>query len=188
MSKVVLAARDMNERRKHVTRLVAPLLIDRNRVEVRPIGSGQAYTLGVIPKGQSPASISSPDAVRVPTKVESIFLNYYEAWVSDAETGGYLLERAYMHIHHKRTKDAPDRQILCLHCDPLLEKKDPSFVYKRGPHLHIGGAAPNIDRSHISVCLNDPQQGGGDVASLTSTLQLAVTMIDREIFPLYRTK
>jgi hypothetical protein len=90
-----------------------------------------------------------------------------------------------MHVHLKRTNDAPDKQILCLHCDPHLEKNDASFQYKRGPHIHIGGATPNIDRSHVSVCLSDPNLGGLDLQAIMSTMKSAVAMINKEIFPSY---
>jgi hypothetical protein len=138
-------------------------------------------------KGQSPELVENADLIRVPTVVSGVFLNYYEIWVSDRASGEYVLDRAYMHIHLRKSDEAPDRQILCLHCDPQLDAQDQSFMYRRGPHLHVLGASPNIDRSHISVCLTDPQHGGADVYVLTQTLQLAVNMIKREIFPHYRT-
>src|SRR5262249_40897440 len=141
------------------------------------------YTIGVMNKGQAPAAVGDPNLIRIPTKVLGIFINYYEVWVSNRASDDYFLDRAYLHVHLKRTNEAPDRQILCLHCDPALEANDQSFVYRRGPHMHIMGASPNIDRSHIAVCLNDPQHGGADIGTLTESLQSAVTMIERELFP-----
>ncbi|WP_414473573.1 hypothetical protein [Microvirga sp. M2] len=185
MAGISLTERDLSNRRKDVIRLVAPLVADRNRIDARPVGAGQNHTLGVLPKGQAPAAVLSPDSIRVPTKVDGVFFNYYEVWILVPKTSDYLLERAYMHIHLKKTKDAPDRQLLCLHCDPLLKATDQSYVYKRGPHLHVGGAAPNIDRSHIAICLNDPQFGGADLQSLTQTFQAAIKMIEKEILPSY---
>jgi hypothetical protein len=186
MPNISLTARELHERRPAIIRLLAPLVADRGRIEIRRIGAGLTYTLGVLNKGQSPNLITDADLIRVPTLVRGVFLNYYEVWVSDRDSGEYVLDRAYMHVHLKKADEAPDRQILCLHCDPRLSTQHQSFAYRRGPHLHVLGASPNIDRSHISVCLTDPQHGGADVHVLTQTLQLAVKMIEREIFPHYR--
>jgi hypothetical protein len=179
-----LNERELRDRRKDVIRLITPL-VDRNRVEVRPLVGGQTYTLGLLSKGQDPAAVDSPSLVRVPTRSAGVFINYYEVWRLERETNDYLLDRAYMHLHLKRTERAPDIQLLCLHCDPLVAANDESFRYKKGPHLHVLGATPNIDRAHISLCLNDPNHGGGDVDTLTASLELAVKMIQREIFPRY---
>jgi hypothetical protein len=185
MPGISMNERELSQRRTAIIRLITPLVNDRNRVEIRQIAGGQSYTIGVINKGQSPATIASADLIRVPTKVAGVFLNYYEVWLTD-RSGEYVLDRAYMHVHLKRSNVAIDKQILCLHCDPRLNASDQSFAYRRGPHLHVLGASPNIDRSHIAICLNDPLYGGSDVQTLTQTLQSAVKMIEREIFPLYR--
>jgi hypothetical protein len=58
-------------------------------------------------------------------------------------------------------------------------------VYKRGPHLHVGGGSPNIDRAHISLCVNDNAFGGGTIEELTATFSKCVTMINDEILPRY---
>jgi hypothetical protein len=185
MRLVSIAAKDIMQRPQEIVRMIAPLVLNRNHIEVRQLGAGRDFTLGVLAKGQSPASINSADSVRVPTRVSGVFLNYYEVWVADTTTTDLLLNRAYMHVHIKRTSEAPDRQILCLHCDPHLDKNDMSFQYKRGPHLHVGGAAPNIDRSHLSVCLSDPNLGGLDLPAIMSTMRSAITMINKEVFPGY---
>jgi hypothetical protein len=167
--------------------LLTPLVADRNRIMVAPLGAGQNFTLGVIPKNVAPADVAFPDTVRVPTKVEGVFLNYHEVWAPERTSDDYILNRSYMHVHLKRKQDSPDLQLLCLHCEPSLkqEKGDASFPYKRGPHLHIGGASPDIARAHIAICLNDSDFGGSDIDLLTKTLRAAVQMIRQEIFPRY---
>ena len=189
MPSLSLTERELATKRQSAIRgLITPLVYDRNRIEVRRVGGAQTFTLSVINSGQSPASVINADWVRVKTKVDGVFINYYEVWVSDRDTKEYLLERAYMHVHLKKSNEAADKQILCLHCDPLLKSSDQSFSYKRGPHLHVLGASPNIDRSHIAICLTDPNYGGADIHILTHTLQSAVKMIEREIFPHYLTR
>src|SRR5258708_4562247 len=171
---------ELSQRRPAIIRLIAPLVTDRNRIEIRQIGGGRTHTIGLVNKGQSPLTITSADMVRVPTKINGVFVNYYEVWLLGQQSCEYSLDRAYMHIHLKKTNGAEDKQILCLHCDPLLKSSDLSLAYRRGPHLHVIGASPNIDRSHIAICLNDPHCGGADVQTLTLTLQSAVKMIARE--------
>jgi hypothetical protein len=176
---------ELLQRRPAIIRLISPLVRDRNRIEIRQLPGGQNYTICLLNKGQSPSTIASADLIRVPTKIDGVFANYYELWLPERQSGRYLLERAYMHIYSKKNSQAQDKQILCLHCDPLIKTSDRSFAYKRGPHLHVIGATPNIDRSHISICLNDPNFGGADVQTLTLTLQSAVKMIEHEILPHY---
>jgi hypothetical protein len=174
------------KRPKTVVAIIAPLFADRGKIEVRRLGVGRNFVVGLLPRGIDPSSVTAPDQLRIATKVPGIFVNYHEIWLPDSVSAFYEMERAYLHVHQKASRDAPDRQILSLHCDLKLQPGDASFRYKRGPHLHVGGADPNIDRAHISVCLNDPERGGNDVASLTSTLSEAVSMINSEILPHYQ--
>src|SRR5689334_3430595 len=103
MPEVSLSARELSERRPAIIRLLAPLLANRNRIEIRQIGPGRHYTLGILNKGQSPSLVEDANLIRVATKVSSIFLNYYEVWTVDSSSGDYLLERAYLHLHLKRS-------------------------------------------------------------------------------------
>ncbi|PBB90817.1 hypothetical protein CK215_19005 [Mesorhizobium sp. WSM3864] len=179
-----LAARELINRQRDIRRILSPLVVDKNKIEIRPIGSGQNYTLGVISNGVSAASITDAGSTRVKTKVDGIYFNYYEVWVDLNKKGDYVLERAYLHIH-QISKTFADKQLLCLHCDPLIKSGDVSYFYKRSPHLHVIGGSPDISKSHISICLNDKDYGGADVAALTKTLESAIKMIGIEIFPRY---
>lgn len=179
-----LPARELLGRQRDIRRILSPLVNDRNKIEIRPIGSGLTYTLGVVSAGFSPASITDANSIRVKTKVDGIYFNYYEVWVDLDRRGDYVLERAYLHIH-QIAKSLADRQILCLHCDPLIKPGDVSYFYKRSPHLHVLGGSPDISKSHIAVCLNDKDYGGADIIALTKTLESAIKMIGIEIFPRY---
>jgi hypothetical protein len=141
--------------------------------------------VGLVPRGTNPVTITAPDQIRVPTKETGIFANYYEVWQPQVGSANYELERAYLHLHRKLSRDDRDMQILCLHCDPALSPGSASYIYKRGPHLHIGGAAPNIDRAHVSLCIGDAELGGADLDTLTFKLAAAVEMISEEFFPHY---
>src|SRR6266404_2182773 len=90
---------ELSQRRPAIIRLIAPLVRDRNRLEIRQIGSGRTYTIGLINKGQSPLTITNADMIRVPTKIDGVFVNYHEVWLLDRQSLDYSLDRAYMHIH-----------------------------------------------------------------------------------------
>ena len=87
-----------------------------------------------------------------------------------------------MHMH-LIMRDARSRQVLSLHCDPELHRSDEHYLYRRGPHLHVEGADPSVDRAHISLCLLDAELGGGNIVRLTNSLTAAVRMIARELVP-----
>lgn len=182
---ITASIEEVVKRPKAVIAIIAPLFDDLRRIEVRRLGVGRNYVVGLVAKGVDPSSVTVPDEMRIATKAVGIFINYHEVWLPDSGSATYEMERAYLHVHQKTSRDAPDRQILSLHCDPKLEPTDASFRYKRGPHIHLGGADPNIDRAHISVCLTDANMGGNDVGAISSTLSAAVSMIDAEIFPHY---
>lgn len=165
--------------------MLKPLIADRNKIEVRQVGSGTYHTLAALARGATPALIGDPAAARVPSKASGVFLNYHEVW-KPSSRDEYLLERAYLHLHLAPTSRESDRQILCLHCDPLTATGDVSHSYKRGPHLHILGGNPNIDKAHVALCINDEGHGGATVIELTKSLSAAITMIGREFLPHYR--
>ena len=180
-----LSGEDLRRRRTVLLRLLTPLVADKRRVEVRQIAGGQSYTVALLPKGTSPAAVTSPDAVRVRSKAATVFLNFYEVWIPSSNSTAYFLERSYLHIHEQAHRTAQDSQLLCLHCDPAISNGTASYRLKRAPHLHVGGTNPNISRSHIGLCLNDDEFGGQTVDQLTATLRLAIDMISTEIFPFY---
>lgn len=118
---------------------------------------------------------------RVPTKIQGLFVNYYETWKPGSDGDTYLLDRSYMHIHFQKAHVS--KQLLSLHCDPSIAASEQHYLYKRGPHLHIGGADPSVDHAHIFLCLHDGRLGGDTIDELTSVLRDAIKMIEREMFP-----
>jgi hypothetical protein len=68
----------------------------------------------------------------------------------------------------------------------MIKSGDVSYAYKRGPHLHILGGDPAIDKSHVAVCVNDKNYGGANISDLTESLAAATAMISAEILPQYR--
>jgi hypothetical protein len=183
MSDIVVDSEALHrDRRKAVRRLVAPLLPQPPNVIVEQVGVGRnTYTIGVLPNGRRPSSYLNPEDAVVPTRVPNLLMNYYESWRQGTETDKYYLDRVYLHIHLASRKVS--RQIFSLHCDPSLNSSEAHFRYKRGPHVHIEGANPDVSRAHISLCLTDQHFGGADLLALMASFDQAVRMVAAELFP-----
>src|SRR5436190_10811569 len=134
--------------------LLSPLLEQPDRFEVVRLPQAVDYTIGLIPRGYAAQSVIDPSSLRLPSKWESIYFNYHETWRPTNGSNRYFLDRAYLHFYLRNFEGAEELQALSLHCDPALEKTDPHFRYRRGPHFHVGGARPNIDRAHLSLCVS----------------------------------
>jgi hypothetical protein len=172
-----------NKRKKVVQRLVAPLLPQPPNLQVEQVGPGRdEFTLATLPKGSRGTPFFNPEDAIVPTRVAGLFLNYFETWIQHPDSDEYYLHRAYMHMHIHVSK-GNSRQVLSLHCDPALDQSEGHFKYKRGPHFHVSGANPNIDRAHISLCLLDHELGGRDIKALTNSLDSVIRMMSKELLP-----
>jgi hypothetical protein len=182
---VRLALIDLAKRDQHISALIAPLVADSRKVQIRRFGGLRNYVVGAVPYGQSPDLVSDPASLRIPTVQSGSFFNYHEIWLPVLGKDTYDLNRAYLHIYLKRSAAEPELQALSLHCDPTLPKGEPSYIYKRGPHLHVGGAVPNIDRAHISLCIGDSAAGGNNVGSLMANFKRSIDMITSEVLPCY---
>lgn len=180
---ISLTEGELKKRHVDVLGIVEPL-IKKSSVEIRQLGAGTDYVIGLLSKGVSPRSVDTPENVRVPTRVGGVYLNYHERWRPIKRTTDLELERAYLHLYLPDGKGS-DTQILCFHCEPTAGATGASAAYKNGPHFHVGGGNPNISKAHISVCVNDESQGGVDAATLSDTMRKAVRMIDLELLPRY---
>jgi len=170
------------ERPAAIRRLVSPLLPTPPNLAVERVGLRRdIYTLTVLPRGRSPTFYSAPETALVSTAPPRILLNYYENWKQYLRVDEYFLDRMYMHLHIVATPTP--RQVFSLHCDPALESGEVHYSYKRGPHLHIEGASPDISRAHISPCLTDVTLGGNDLAAIMDGFGKAVRMVVSEILP-----
>jgi len=173
------------ERYRAASAVLEPLFSRKADMNVRRLGAGRSFVVGLVPRGVNPATITAPDHLRVPTRATGVFINYYEVWLPLSGSSDYQLERVYLHVYRRANREDVDQQLLSLHCDPALAVGSDSYIYKRGPHLHVGGAIPNIDRAHVSLCIGDDDLGGKDVDSLTYKFAVAVEMISDEFFPHY---
>jgi hypothetical protein len=168
-----------------ILNLIKPLLPNPPKAQVRRVGRGIAsVTFGILPHGMAATPAVNPEDPRVPSRLTGLFLNYYETWrAADRDVDLFHLHQAYMHVHIKTGGTARDRQVLSLHCDPSMPESEAHFAYKRGPHVHVEGAEPRIDRAHISLCVADPARGGDNISALTEHLRASVRMVAAELFP-----
>lgn len=179
---VALPVGNIFRRLSDLSQLLSPITSDADAFMAARLPRVKDFTIGMLPHGYAPESVLDPAAVRFPTKWEGIFFNYHERWVAIDAARSYAMERAYLHIY---LTELDDLQAVSLHCDPLLEPEDASFRFKRGPHLHLAGAMPDISRTHISICAADKAMGGNNLGSLTSTLQAGLRMLVQELIPAY---
>lgn len=183
MDTIAIESADLHRtRRTAVRRLVTPLLPNPPGVTIERVGTSRdTYTLSVLPHGRAASYYLNPEAVLVATSIPQVLLNYYESWRELGRGDEYYLDRAYMHFH--LTSGPKPIQVFSLHCDPSLKEGDVHFRYKRGPHIHVDGAKPDVSRAHISLCLMDTAKGGADLKTLMANFGEAVQMVAREIFP-----
>lgn len=120
-------------------------------------------------------------SVRLATRVESIFVNYYEVWLSQSGGREFNLEKAYLHLDRPYPDGTGDQEVLALHCDPIIPESDPSFLYKRGPHLHISSKMHDISRAHIALCHGEVEDTCNNYEAFSNSLSSAIQMIDAEL-------
>lgn len=157
---------------------------DATALDIRPMANLSDHVIGPMPHGVNFSTLSDPSEIRIKTAWDDLYFNYHEIWQYDGSRY-FNLNRAYLHLYLARGASTNEVQSLSLHCDPAMSKEEPSYKYKRGPHLHIGEARPDISRSHISLCVGDPHVGGNNVNSLMGKFKKAVEMIAVEVIPRY---
>ena len=162
--------------------LIAPLLSEADLFQAQRLPSVRDFTIGILPFGYSAESVLDPSEVRFPTNWAGIFFKYHERWISIEGGRAFGLERAYLHLYLSALGDL---QAASLHCDPMTEKTEPGYRYKRGPHLHIAGAIPDVSRAHVAICISDIARGGNNLGSLTRTLKSGLAMLVDELIPAY---
>lgn len=165
--------------------LIEPVLGDPARFEVARFPQTSDFTIGVVPRGYAVDMIMDPSSLRIKTRWEDLYFNYHEVWLSSVKTQKFIMERAYLHFYLRNLDGLDELQALSLHCDPALDKSHAHYRYQRGPHFHIGGASPNIDRAHVSLCVSDTALGGNNLGALTRTLSHSLGMVIDEFIPHY---
>lgn len=179
---VALPAKNIFRRLSDLPKLLSLITSESDAFVAIRLPRVRDFTIGMLPHGYAPEAVLDPAAVRFPTKWEGIFFNYHERWVAIDGARNYAMERAYLHIY---LRELGDLQAVSLHCDPLIEPDDASFRFKRGPHLHLAGAVPDISRTHISICAADKAMGGNNLGSLTSTMKAGLGLLVDELIPAY---
>jgi hypothetical protein len=165
--------------------ILEPVLAQPERFEITRFPQVSNFTIGAVPRGYAVQTIMDPSSLRLRTRWEDIYFNYHEIWRLGGKPQMYIMDRAYLHFYLRNVEGLDELQALSLHCDPALDKNDAHYRYRRGPHFHIGGATPNIDRAHVSLCVSDAALGGNNLGALTRTLRDSLGMAIHEVIPQY---
>ncbi len=88
-----------------------------------------------------------------------------------------------MHLDAPYGKGTGDEEVLALHCDPMSAASDPSYPYKRGPHLHISGNKRDISKAHIALCLTNLDETCSGPDAISVAFSAIITMISKELLP-----
>ena len=180
--RISLPADHLFRRYGDVQSFISPILPEEDFFEASRLMRVRDFTIGILPFGYPAEAVLDPDSLRFPTQWSGIFFNYHERWVPFDGAKRFALDRAYLHFY---LTPLDDLQAASLHCDPSLDRTEANFSYKRGPHLHIAGAIPDISRSHLSICASDNALGGNNLGSLTRTLKSGLSLIIDELIPKY---
>lgn len=118
---------------------------------------------------------------RLASRLQNIYLNYFEVWTIQRGGREVLLERAYMHLDMPFPDGSGDEELLALHCDPTTPQYDPAFAYKRGLHLHISSKKRDISKAHIALCHGLLEETCSDYEAFSNAVTAIVRMIDAEL-------
>lgn len=117
---------------------------------------------------------------RHPSRVKEVFINYFEVWNSLEGGKRFVLDRAYFHLDIPRADGTGDEELLALHCDPNTDPSDPSYSYKRGPHMHLAFKRYDFHKSHIALCIQNIEKTCSDFRIFSEAFADLIEMINRE--------
>jgi hypothetical protein len=180
-----LPADRLYRRTDDIASLVSPLVSNKDLFSAVRLSQVRDYTVSYLPKGYAEKTVLDPSSLRLKTQWDEIYFNYHEIWVPQNTSHFFTLERSYLHLYLRGVEGFEELQALSLHCDPDLDPNDTSFRYKRGPHFHVGGSNPNIDRAHLSLCVSDAALGGNNLGALMRTLKDSLGLVVNELIPQY---
>jgi hypothetical protein len=118
---------------------------------------------------------------RLASRLQNVFVNYFEVWAIQRGGREFLLDKAYMHLDVPFLDGSGDEEVLALHCDPATPNNDPAFAYKRGPHLHISSKKRDISKAHIALCHGHLEDACGDYEAFSKAIGAIVQMINVEL-------
>ena len=178
MSRIILTHKAFGKRRLTLEKIFRPLS-PSNRVDVFFRSGANQTCIGL---GQDTFGTKLRNA-RHPSRINTVFLNYFEVWVPKKGGTEFSLEKAYLHIDMPLNDGQNDEEVLAVHCDPNATDSEPSFVYKKGPHLHISGNKRDISKAHIALCLPEIDAVCANVDQFSNAYSEILHMINEEIFP-----
>jgi hypothetical protein len=136
---VIVEERELLKRRGQVRGLFKPLAHNSGGgIEAHVTADGLNRAICVGARGRPLSSGEKLREVRYPSRVETVLLNYFERWRPIPRSPEFEMLHAYFHLDVSRGgHDGEVEEILAMHCDPIMKSGEPSYLYRRGPHLRI---------------------------------------------------
>lgn len=129
------------------------------------------------------------DLWRFRTYMEDLRASYYERWTpTDATKRRYALERGYLHVFQRfgSGRDADERQIFALHCDPNETNGEVHARYKRGPHIHVSAAGWPLKDAHIALNFSHLEEILSSLEQLSVAWSNAITLVAEQVLDLHK--
>jgi len=104
-------------------------------------------------------------------------------WHSKERGRTFILNKAYFHLDAPLSRGQGDEEVLAVHCDPMITSGEVSFVYKRGPHMHVSGNKRDISKAHIALCLSNLEHTCSSFDAYWFAFEGILKMVNEEILP-----
>jgi hypothetical protein len=122
-------------------------------------------------------------SARQASRLDNVFVNYFEVWTVQKGGREFLLDKAYMHLDVPYADGSGDEEVLALHCDPTTPQYDSAYRFKRGLHLHISSRKRDISKAHLALCHGAWEETCSNYESFSNAISSIVKMIDLELLP-----
>ena len=120
------------------------------------------------------------------TFVNDISGQYYEHWRPTDQPEKLRLERAYLNIFLVNRETHRYDKLISIHSDPYEEKNELSYLYKRGPHLHVQKAGHPIPKCHFPLNFTELDNVLSSINNITEALKNAIKIVQDEVLIRYQ--
>lgn len=118
--------------------------------------------------------------IMVTTKRWNIVVNFFELWKQSSNAGELWLCRSYVHLRRVDEDSVDEEELLALHFDAEIAEEDESYIYKRGPHIHVRGGKHPFAHSHVALALQVLEITCADLNSFDTAYYEFLRMIEIE--------
>jgi hypothetical protein len=160
---------DLGRRRQH--------LLDG----LRQLCRGARPNLHQISKRNSTVLLLSKDPtndirrVRFPTRVDRIYMNFFEAW--HHSDNSLILDKSYFHIYHA-DESGSEEECAAIHFAAVAKTDS---IYEKHPHIHFSTLGFGFNKSHIALSLLDNPDAFLTYNKFKKSFNKSVSMINNEL-------